>query len=143
RMLLRGEESFYLSHRRFDEIDTYFSGMVSQHIEELLGKIHDRPVRILDLGGGVGSAAVRDVQQKYGDRVTVINVDIAHEKQEENNVQRVQAEVEHLPFATGSIDMAYSYQLFPFLKRLQKEHDQHVRQGVAEIARVLSPGGVA
>lgn len=142
-MLIRGREEFYLSHRRFNEINAYFSGMISQQIADLLERTTDRPVQILDIGGGVGSEAVRDIQQRYGNRVRAINADIAHDKSLGTGADRVQAEVQHLPFASGKFDIAYSLQLFPFLRRFEKDHYIQVFQGLTEIARVLSPGGIA
>ncbi|MCP4964038.1 MAG: class I SAM-dependent methyltransferase [bacterium] len=84
--------------------------------------------RLLDLGGGTGAA-----NEVFGDR-DVVALDPSPEMLSLNAaVQRTVAVGESLPFGDGSFDAVFSAYVFRNL--------DSVEQTVAEVARVLRPGG--
>ena len=86
--------------------------------------------RLLDLGGGTGAA-----NEIFGDR-DVVALDPAPEMLALNDAPaRVVAIGEQLPFADGSFDAVFSAYVFRNL--------DDVDQTMAEVARVLRPGGMA
>ena len=86
--------------------------------------------RLLDLGGGTGAA-----KEIFGDR-DVVALDPAPEMLALNDAPaRVVAIGEQLPFADGSFDAVFSAYVFRNL--------DDVDQTMAEVARVLRPGGMA
>ncbi len=86
--------------------------------------------RLLDLGGGTGAA-----NSIFGDR-EVVALDPSAPMLGLNPIgRRVVAIGEHLPFASGSFDAVFSAYVFRNVGSVEKT--------VAEIARVLRPGGKA
>ncbi len=84
--------------------------------------------RILDLGGGTGAA-----NPVFGDR-EVVALDPSQEMLAHNNAERCLVGVgERLPFAENQFDAVFSAYVFRNL--------DSVEQTVAEVARVLRPGG--
>ena len=92
------------------------------HADEQVSQVLRRVplgARVLDLGAG-------------GRRITPKTICLDFVAQENTDVV---ADVEHLPFADGSIDLVYATGLF--------EHVADERTVIREIARVLKPGGIA
>ena len=94
----------------------------------------DAPALVLDVGCGDGKSAA--VFREVKPDVAWVGLDIA----ESELVRKVRDEAVviydgvHMPIATGSIPLVYSQQVF--------EHVRYPEQVLAEIARVLAPGGV-
>ncbi|MGZ4649767.1 MAG: class I SAM-dependent methyltransferase, partial [Kineosporiaceae bacterium] len=94
----------------------------------------DAPRLVLDLGCGDASSA--RVFRGVTPDVRWIGLDIA----ESDPARTVRDEPvllydgEHIPMATGSIPLVYSRQVF--------EHVRYPEQVLAEVARILTPGGV-
>jgi SAM-dependent methyltransferase len=94
----------------------------------------DAPALVLDLGCGDGKSAA--VFREAKPDVAWVGLDIA----ESELARKVRDEAVvlydgvHMPFASGSVPLIYSQQVF--------EHVRHPEQVLAEIARVLTPGGL-
>src|SRR4051812_44725185 len=95
--------------------------------------------RILDVGSGAGQI-VRHLL-KYSDQdATITGIDISSEmlrragaRMKSNRPNFLSADLSHLPFANGSFDcITCGYVL---------EHLPAAKPGLAELARVLAPGG--
>lgn len=137
-------EHFAVINRRFNEINYYFANNLFEEISRRSQNTTREIVRVLDIGGGVKSQAVADIGKIFkGKNVFALNVDVAHQNELDAETVRVFGDVSMLPIESDSIDVAYSRQLFPFLKRFHKQHGEKMKQGFAEIARVLAPGGIA
>ncbi len=92
-----------------------------------------RPSRVLEVGGGEGELAER-VQNELG--VTVIGVDQSErmvELQRSKGIDARVGDVQKLPFADGEFDVA--------LAAWMLYHVPDLDRGLAELARVLRPGG--
>ena len=91
------------------------------------------PRRVLEVGSGPGELAAR-VQEKLG--ATVVAVDLSERMVELARARGVDAlvgDVQQLPFGDGEFDLAVAaWMLY---------HVPDVRRGLAELARVLKPGG--
>lgn len=145
-VLIQGEkdsfkEFFRLTDREFSAIDHYLGYLPSQFIEYLIEK-RKRTIRVADIGGGRKSLTAKGIAEKYKDDVCVYNVDLIHNPSPSHkNLRRVSGDVCNLPFGSESIDLALSYQFFPFL-----ENDGNYTKAIKvlkEIVRVLTPGGIA
>lgn len=97
--------------------------------------------RVLDVGAGYGGAA-RYLAKTYGCHVVALNLsEVENERDREMNreqgldhlIEVVDASFEDIPFADDSFDVVWSQDAFL--------HSGNRRKVVAEIARVLKPGG--
>jgi len=143
RMIGDGDEEFFISNRNFEAIDSFFSQGISKSICRLLDKSSDKKVRILDLAGGIESQASKDIKEKFGDGVQAVNIDIAHNVQKGQGADRAQGDATRLPIANSCVDIIYSYQFLPFLRRFGSGHTAQIKKTLSETTRVLKPGGIA
>ncbi len=94
---------------------------------------------VLELGGGSGAMAAETARRFPDCELTVTDVDpamVTAAQRRLADAPRVsvrQADATQLPFADGSFDVAVSY--------LMLHHVVQWRQALAEVARVLRPGG--
>ena len=98
--------------------------------------------RILDVGCGTGSTMI-DLKRLFGKRVDVVGadvirlqVDIANKKIKEHGVwaEAVWYDGERLPFEDASFNVIYTSDVLG--------HVENVRAWLAELHRVLKPGGI-
>jgi len=145
KMIGNRKEEFEVKNRSFYDIDGYFSQEISNSINELLNKHPGVQIRVLDLAGGTESQAVKDIEKEkeFGNRVIALNVDFAQSIKKGDGADRVQGDATNIPLADSSIDIVYSRQLLPFMRRFEPEHDLQVKKVLSEVARVLKPEGVA
>lgn len=102
----------------------------------------DRGLEVLDAGCGPGTITQGIAEHVLPGRVTAFDRDpeqIARasrlaEGRELTNVRFTTAEADDLPFADASFDLVFSHALF--------EHLTNPREALAELRRVLRPGGV-
>lgn len=132
-------EWFRLTDREFSAIDHYFGYLASQLIEYLIQK-RGRPIRVADIGGGRKSRCALGMVSKYSSALRVYNVDLVHNHSFPTGVHQVKGSLEALPIA--GIDFALCYQVVPFLENSDGKYGQG-EQAVKEIAKVLTPGGIA
>ncbi len=143
KMVGDGKQEYFLANRSFEEVNAYFSGQIGQSIVEMYSKNPQEKINILDLAGGTKSQAIKDINEIYGPRVNAFNVDIVHNVQQDQNVLRVQGSATELPIANESMDVIYCRQFLPFLNRFNRDHSLQVERVLAEVARILKPGGIA
>lgn len=100
----------------------------------------DRPIRVLDVGCGTGVFAARMREALPGTQVWGVDLvsgmltkGIERWRHHAANVQPVQGDSERLPFAEGSFDFVTCANSF--------HHYPHQDRAVAELHRVLRPGG--
>jgi SAM-dependent methyltransferase len=102
----------------------------------------DRGLEVLDVGCGPGTITQGIAEHVLPGRVTAIDRDpiqIAHaarlaEGREQTNLRFIAANVYELPFPAATFDLVFSHALF--------EHLSNPRHALAEIRRVLRPGGL-
>jgi SAM-dependent methyltransferase len=94
----------------------------------------DAPALVLDLGCGDGASAA--VFRQVRPDVRWVGLDLASSPlaRKVTTEAVVLYDGEHLPLSTGSIPLIYSRQVL--------EHVRHPERMLAEVARVLAPGGV-
>jgi ubiquinone/menaquinone biosynthesis C-methylase UbiE len=99
-------------------------------LDHLASANHDR---VADIGAGKGRFA-RLVKQRFPD-ASVIAVDLAEAMLAHvpANIHRVAASMTALPCATASVDAAYATESL--------EHAVDIPSAVAELARIVKPGG--
>lgn len=133
----RDGRQFNATNRDFNAIDSSFDNFISKSIDRLI-QSQDK-VKILDIAGGMGSWTADELAHKYGDHVTVYNVDVlANRFNHEPNVYPIQGDAEHIPLSDNSVDIAYSYQ-YIFYYRVNNDLEGELR-ALEEIRRVLKPG---
>lgn len=109
-------------------------------IARLKASYGDRPLKILDVGCGTGVFAARIREAMPSAEVWGIDLVAGMLQQGRNrwrahsaHVQPIQADSERLPFAPGSFDVVTCANSF--------HHYPHQDRAVAEMRRVLKPGG--
>jgi len=142
-------EYFSLTNRPFEAIDDFIT---HKFIALILKKINENPGRkitVLDIGGGVLSRAVIDILRHplLKGKVTVINVDpfakqMTPEEIEEQGIEQgdliiIPAEFAQCYLPDGCVDAAISYQVLNYMT------DDHFKETIFKLARVLAPGGEA
>lgn len=91
------------------------------------------PHRVLEVGGGEGELAERIVNELAVDVVAVDQSPRMVELQRSKGIDALVGDVRTLPFADGEFDVAVAaWMLY---------HVQELDRGLAELARVLKPGG--
>lgn len=105
-------------------------------VEELLGALAAAPTDVVaDLGSGTGfftDPVAAHVDTCYGVDLQPEMHDLYREKGVPDNVELVTAGMADLPFADGALDAAFSNNTF---------HEYHSADAIAELARVVRPGG--
>jgi SAM-dependent methyltransferase len=102
----------------------------------------ERGLEVLDVGCGPGTITQGIAEHVLPGRVTAIDRDPAHvahasrlaEGREQTNLRFVAGSVYELPFPDASFDLVFSHALF--------EHLSNSRGALAEMRRVLRPGGL-
>jgi SAM-dependent methyltransferase len=96
-----------------------------------LSEVH--PQRILEVGSGKGSLAVRLAQEFHCELVALDSSAAMVEASRSIGIKTTLADVRDLPFADDSFDAVVA--------ALMLYHVSPLDQGLAEVARVLRPGG--
>ena len=136
-----GKEESTLTDRPFSHIDEFLNFYPSKIIERLIFLHPDRPIHILDLGGGSLSRAANDLVTQYDTKVKVVNADISVSPQRGSQVLVVQTDATSLPLRDGSFDMIYSYQMLPYLDP-RSNYVKEIKV-LRECSRLLKDGGYA
>jgi len=92
------------------------------------------PRRVLEVGGGEGELAERIVNELHVELVAVDQSEGMVEIQRSKGIDARVGDVQELPFADGEFDVALAAWMLYHVKDLDR--------GVAELARVLRPGGI-
>jgi len=110
------------------------------HILEILSKFDWRGKRVLEIGSGVGTDARTIIEKGAGD-YTGINIDRASTEATARALQvfalpgvALQGDATALDFPDGTFDVVYSFGVL--------HHIPEAEKAVAEIHRVLKPGGI-
>jgi SAM-dependent methyltransferase len=115
-----------------DHADQTFA---EHYVEARLGRSADRAWRVLDLGCGNGDSI--DLFRARDPQVAWTGVDLEHSPEVDMRTRAdatfVQFDGIHLPFGDASFDLVYCNQVL--------EHVRHPRPLLAEVCRVLAPGG--
>jgi ubiquinone/menaquinone biosynthesis C-methylase UbiE len=127
------------------QVEILFSGTAGPMRRRLIQKIKEhhkseRPLRILELGAGVGTASLDFAKSFPHSSYVVSDVSSqyleAAKKRLKGSFEFVQAKAEELPFKDGEFDLVFSVYLFHELPRSVRE------KVLQESFRVLKEGGV-
>lgn len=129
------------------QVEILFSGTAAPMRRMLIKAIKDkmgpryRPLKILEIGAGVGSATIDFSKSFNFERYVVSDVSESYlskakERCDDDRLEFVQSPAEDLPFEDGSFDIVFSVFLFHELPR--KVRDKVIQ----EANRVLGPGGI-
>lgn len=112
------------------------------HLPPLFERMGGKGGRLLEIGCGIGIDTFRLARFGFEEIVAVdlteVAVEVASERAAREGLDRVRFEVadaESLPFADGSFDLVYSFGVL--------HHTPRIERAVAEVRRVLAPGGTA
>lgn len=96
------------------------------------------PVAVLDVGGGSDSEAAVGFKKKFGDDISITNLDLVlREDLDPKDVARILGRADEIPLPDASMDVIYSTYAFLWMSREMQE------RALREIARVMRPGGRA
>lgn len=112
---------------------------ICRRLIQRLDYLKCEPQRVLDLGSGPGTLALDLLKARYP-KAALLACDLAMGMLEQipqpyfaRKTQRVQADIEQLPFADGSVDLVVAASVIQYCEP---------QQLLAEIRRVLSPSGL-
>lgn len=137
---------FFIRNRSFEEIDHTFRHLPSKLITQFIRLPHKGQVKVLDVGGGTKSASTKQIAEKYGPGVIVVNADLIPGCEDKPpNLHTVSADMIHLPFADKTFNFIYSRQVLTYFAPKNQEDPDFIKERnvLLEIARVLSEGGIA
>lgn len=117
------------SETRYREFQAFQARLLIQYLEEHGVRLAGRS--LLDLGSGLGGYS----RELAAAGARVIAVDLSHPRVAEPAVRRVRASAAAVPLRDASVDLVFCASLI--------EHVPHPETILAEIERVLRPGGVA
>ncbi|MEA3203744.1 MAG: hypothetical protein QOI63_1423 [Thermoplasmata archaeon] len=127
----------------FDELADDYAGEIPPHLvahylgrklEQIRAALGDRHPRLgLDVGCGVGLYA-DTVATELGCTVVGVDASVPALRAAHAQAPLAGADVQHLPFPSGTFDFAYAINVVHHLKRGEQE------RALAEMARVLKPG---
>jgi len=134
-MLLKDDEteSMRLTDRTFGDADYDKPGEEPSDIDYWMGEAISRSIdaviaergkaTVLDVGCGPLNRAAYDISQIYGDKVQIVAVDLCdcEKKLTADNIDRRVGSVLDLPVESGSIDVAYAYQVMVHLPAEQRK----------------------
>ena len=134
--LKRQQREFYQRNAKYYRLigQQFESGYAYDHVlEELVGRVAP-PARFLDIGAGSGYYVERG--RRLGCRSVGIDLSLHSCRMgaEKSGGRFCQADAEWIPFRDGCFDLVFCQQLL--------EHVVFPERVVAEIARVLRPGGL-
>ncbi len=109
--------------------EAFYTALADDSVEQLAGYVALRGKRVLDVGGGPGYFG--RAFERAGAHYIGLELDVQSDVPVE--LRMVSGSGEHLPFATGSIDVAYSSNVI--------EHMRNPWLMADELVRVTAPGG--
>ncbi len=124
----------------YQEIETHRYGVYGPWMPDVMEFSKHAGKDLLEIGGGIGT----DLSQfaRHGARVTDLDLSAGHMAHAKENFELrgltarfVHQDAERIPFDDNSFDVVYSNGVL--------HHTPHTRKVVAEIKRVLKPGGKA
>jgi hypothetical protein len=128
----------FLTNREFDEVDGALNHLPSQAIEARIA-LGNVPVAVLEIGGGWMAKVALEYGRKYGENVTVTNLDVLLPENTSHfgPVKAVLGCATEMPIESESQDVVYSTFTLTYLS------EDDLLAAFLEVARVLKPGGQA
>lgn len=126
-----------VTNRDHETVDYILGKWVSFEIIKRI-KSGTAPVAVLDVGGGSDSGAAIGFKKKFGDDISITNLDLVlREDLDPKDVVRILGRADEIPLPDASKDVIYSTFAFLWMSREMQE------RALREIARVMRPGGRA
>lgn len=113
------EESFCLSQRTFDTVDSFFIGKISALIDFFWDKNEGQVVNVIDVAAGFDGLCAKQLAQRYQEKVNVMGIDLAESSSGSiSNYRHVRDDFLNISkyVEDHSIDLIYSYKFFQFLE---------------------------
>lgn len=120
--------------RDFGSINEAFDGKLADEIKQRI-RSSEKPLRVLDIGSGPGAECASEIANYPGVDVTAVDVYKYKGSEDSPNFRMVLEEAGSLTIPQESFDVIYTFQVF-------QENEELKEKGLAEIAKLLAPGGV-
>ena len=133
-----GNESIYLKNRSSIDISSDYLTKMTSMIEDTI-TMSDKPIEILDVGGGYNSVLAREIALEHGDNVRTTNLDVVLNTNvmKPNNFRAILGDVLNMrDIPSEHVDFLYSYKLLLWFRF---KEDGRLHRALSEIARVLQP----
>lgn len=125
------------TNRDHETVDYILGKWVSHEIRKRI-KGGVVPVETLDIGGGSDSGAAIGFKKKFGDDISIANLDLVlREDLDPQGVERILGRADEIPLPDASKDVFYSSFAFLWMSREMQEG------ALREIVRVMKSGGRA
>jgi len=124
------------SNRGFRELPQKYQEIIAQIIESDFNNDPEKPVSVLDLGCGPEANALRDLKEKYKDKIDAFGINMEIYNQSSKDVSLKEGDIRNMPFENDRFDLAYEIGVSGYFR---KEEDMEAF--IHDVMRVLKSGG--
>lgn len=124
------------SNRGFEDFPKDCQAIIVEIIERYNSENQGEPISILDAGCGPEANAIRDLKNKYKDKVLASGINMEIYDSQTEDVDLKEGDLRNMPFADNSFDLVYEIAVAGHLRS-----KEDIESFVTEVLRVLKPKG--
>jgi ubiquinone/menaquinone biosynthesis C-methylase UbiE len=135
---------WHIFHKKFDSLSNrslesfgFPKTIMEEIINEEILQFPNESIVILDAGCGENGTAIRELKEKYKEKIIAIGVDKDLREESTDNVILKEADIRKMPFADNFFHFVYEVGVAGYLKKNKNDLESFVSEDV----RILKNGG--